>query len=566
MANYNKFNSTSSTFRDKDESKMTDDRFSKIENKISDNIEANELVAETVENKGNQISNNINETNKINLNIEKSASSSADDLKSVHSVSSTISNKISTFTAIMKEKLDIKKGNAQPSERLQQSTEKTLSDLLPLPVEDAPLTEVVKGIVKTPKPDEKPEDKFYPPEEKKRKKEDGKGKKGKNDDEILKTLKGGFNKSLSVSNRIAAFLFTISVTAVASLAAIGASLFSIILAMDVIRIHIKYWMGLLNSNFEEFDKKMGKLAPYFETIATGVSDIFGFFKSGEYAKGILRFGEMLLDVGKLIIDGIIYGMSKLLASVVRAFGFDEKADDIEAVALINYSLSTGYTPTEEELTKIGNYKAKNALDAEQINKNDALDFYNSTDADRWGSTPEYSEGSLHNKILAEEAKNDNLSKEDMSKSFGNEHLMKVEYDKISRRIEEHRDEPERIAELESQLKDLKAKSDSVKMPKTMRDNLEQEYNIVANQIYNAKNNSEEVIVEQAEDLRAQEQIQNINNMSNESNTSNVNNENNTNVVNQNNVRNTNIITNDVKTNIPRAGMQSAATMAGAMLR
>lgn len=571
MANYNdnRYNSMTSSFRDNDNNKSNNDRFKNLEDKISETTEASELVAETVENKGNQINNSIGETNKINLNIDKSTTSSADDLKSIHAVSSTISNKISTFTAILKEKLDIKKGVAQPSSKLQESTEKTLSELLPLPVEDVPLQEIVKGIVSTPEPKETPEEKFYPPDQNddqngKRKSKTTRGGKDK-DDEIIKTLKGGFNKSLSVSNRIAAFLFTISVTAVASLAAIGATLFSIILAVDVLRIHIKYWMGLLNSNFEEFDKKLGKLAPFFETVAEYLKDIYHFFKNGEYVKGIMRVGEYIFDMGKLLIEGILYGISKLVASVLRLFGMDEKADDVEAQALMRYSLNTGYTPTDEELEKIGVYKAKQISDPETLKMNQALDLYNQTEG-RIGEEPDYSDSQKRDNDLSQQFNDLKMTQKEKENALGTEHLLKVEYGKISERVEKYRDEPSRIDELETQLEALKAKSDNIKMPQSMRNELEQEYNIVSNQLYNAKNNRDEPTIEQAPDLRSQEQVQNINNANTENNTSNINNEHNTNVVNQNNVRNTNIISNDVRTNIPRAGMQSAATMAGVLLK
>lgn len=571
MANYNdnRYNSMTSSFRDNDNNKSNNDRFKNLEDKISETTEASELVAETVENKGNQINNSIGETNKINLNIDKSTTSSADDLKSIHAVSSTISNKISTFTAILKEKLDIKKGVAQPSSKLQESTEKTLSELLPLPVEDVPLQEIVKGIVSTPEPKETPEEKFYPPDQNDDKKGKGKSKTtrgGKDkDDEIIKTLKGGFNKSLSVSNRIAAFLFTISVTAVASLAAIGATLFSIILAVDVLRIHIKYWMGLLNSNFEEFDKKLGKLAPFFETVAEYLKDIYHFFKNGEYVKGIMRVGEYIFDMGKLLIEGILYGISKLVASVLRLFGMDEKADDVEAQALMRYSLNTGYTPTDEELEKIGVYKAKQISDPETLKMNQALDLYNQTEG-RIGEEPDYSDNQKRDNDLSQQFNDLKMTQKEKENALSTEHLLKVEYGKISERAEKYRDEPSRIDELETQLEALKAKSDNIKMPQSMRNELEQEYNIISNQLYNAKNNRDEPTIEQAPDLRSQEQVQNINNANTENNTSNINNEHNTNVVNQNNVRNTNIISNDVRTNIPRAGMQSIATMAGVLLK
>lgn len=571
MANYNdnRYNSMTSSFRDNDNNKSNNDRFKNLEDKISETTEASELVAETVENKGNQINSSIGETNKINLNIDKSTTSSADDLKSIHAVSSTISNKISTFTTILKEKLDIKKGVAQPSSKLQESTEKTLSELLPLPVEDVPLQEIVKGIVSTPEPKETPEEKFYPPDQNDDKKGKGKSKTtrgGKDkDDEIIKTLKGGFNKSLSVSNRIAAFLFTISVTAVASLAAIGATLFSIILAVDVLRIHIKYWMGLLNSNFEEFDKKLGKLAPFFETVAEYLKDIYHFFKNGEYVKGIMRVGEYIFDMGKLLIEGILYGISKLVASVLRLFGMDEKADDVEAQALMRYSLNTGYTPTDEELEKIGVYKAKQISDPETLKMNQALDLYNQTEG-RIGEEPDYSDNQKRDNDLSQQFNDLKMTQKEKENALSTEHLLKVEYGKISERAEKYRDEPSRIDELETQLEALKAKSDNIKMPQSMRNELEQEYNIISNQLYNAKNNRDEPTIEQAPDLRSQEQVQNINNANTENNTSNINNEHNTNVVNQNNVRNTNIISNDVRTNIPRAGMQSIATMAGVLLK
>lgn len=337
-----------------------------------DIVEATMLVADTVEAKGNQVIDAVDNSTAATELVAENTETSNDLLGQIGGNTEVsgetlieISDKLSSFADLLKKKLDI-----HPEAQQMPSTGvSVVEDAIPEQAEQPSLEDLVRKLL--PDPEVNPEEKFFPPEEEPQPAEPPEERKKRNDKEdqglelqkmILKSVKGGFKASYGVIDRIAGMLFTYTVSALANMAKWAAMLFGLVLGVDLLLIHFKHWSKMFDTQLESIDKNTGMFAPYLKNLYGSIEQLRKYWTEGKYGQFII---EILKGAGYLFVDlmaSIMFGISKLVAGVLRSMGMNDAADNVEANAAYNYAMSSGYTPTEEEQAKINKHQGKFALD------------------------------------------------------------------------------------------------------------------------------------------------------------------------------------------------------------
>lgn len=295
---------------------------------IKETTEAGELVAETIENKSNNI---VSELGKLN------------------EYSSKLNDKMKAFAGMMEQKFNLP--------RVQTSLD-AIEEVLQNPPEPAPqinpeplLPEIPQGHEDTLPAFPQRED--TPKKEPKKKKDDKDADFG----EMLTVLRGGFKQTIAVTDKILSTLFKMSLSAAAEMAKWGAILLSLVLAVDTIMVHFRYWSEQFNTKFENFIKEAGGWVEPISKILTAINDVRDFWESGDYFNAFKSAFMGIVDAVKGI--GIEIGriVSNVIASMLRAMGKDEWADAIEYAGL-QRSIAQGHQVNEREAELVSRVRAK----------------------------------------------------------------------------------------------------------------------------------------------------------------------------------------------------------------
>lgn len=183
-------------------------------------------------------------------------------------------------------------------------------------------------------------------------------------------LKKGFGKLQKTSDSIASLLFKRTITATLEAAKFAAMVFSIILALDLIRIHFSYWMEKLLAwwegfkadwfaNWQTYFSEWGKWGTILDTISTSIGRILNAVRTGDFPGLIHAIVKGLVETGQTIAESIRLAIFKGIAAVLRNFGFDNAAETVEGYGLERYSRNTNGNLTEEEQQKLAQYQAEN---------------------------------------------------------------------------------------------------------------------------------------------------------------------------------------------------------------
>lgn len=322
-----------------------------VSDSLDDMAAGIELVASTVESGTSKITSSVQDVQagvELLIDTGQETNNNLKDLSSSNSqLAGTFSSNISKLSDMLKEKFKPEKQEVIEPEISE--TEEAFSKL-PVQVEDNKLESAVKDLVI------RRDDVNNPPvpEEEKKKKEKPKDDKEKDSlSKILgslnKNVKTGFKTAYGMTNRIADMLFKYTISAALFAAKWAAIMLAVVLAMDLIMIHFKYWGKLFNEAFDDFEEKLGPLAPILRSIFATLEDVKKFWKEGDFGNLALAIVKGLVNVLENLLQGIQYGLGKLLSSLLRAMGQDSWADELEVAAIEAYNKNTGYMPNEEEL-------------------------------------------------------------------------------------------------------------------------------------------------------------------------------------------------------------------------
>lgn len=316
------------------------------------------------------------------------------------------------------------------------------------------------------------------PEHKTTKLVDANEDKGKSRDGALKSIvssgfasvKGaltkGFSKSVSVADKISSMLFKYTITAAVEAAKIGAVLFALILGIDLIRIHFEYWSGLFKKNFEEFTARLGQWSPIFDGIFTAIEAIRNAWESGDWGALALAVADGLATLFINLGATILLGIGKLSAKILRAMGFSEKGDEIEAQAIQTYQQSTDAALDKDDQQKLAEYQSKRIDEGKTASEGGFFSFLTPEERKKLHllSDDEY------NQIKAEQKDADPLKK--MSKEERIEAIKSMnETDAALRRMENHTDaldpnKPNDVKRINQSYDDIKKRLDDPNLAKT----------------------------------------------------------------------------------------------------
>lgn len=346
-----------------------------ISSKLDDVQAASELTSQSVEDKGNGIIESIGDLKNSTDNTAEGTELIAEVIekqtevtKSINEVSSAISSKLDRLATLLEQKL-------QTSTAIQNTggtSLEAIENAIPVKVVDNETSDELFKALPTPeKIDNKPDEDFFPApvQESANSTSDSKGGISfKLSDKIAmltKTVQTGFNKSISISDRIAGMLFKYTITAAIEAAKMAALILGIVIGIDLLIVHFKYWTDkftsawdLFDENFTKFSDEAKEWGKFLSDIFTSIDSIKQLWEAGDWGgltvaivKGV---GTALMNLGELIQ----LGMAKLSASILRAIGFGDTADEIEGRALEGFQETTGNKLKKEDQEKVAKYQMK----------------------------------------------------------------------------------------------------------------------------------------------------------------------------------------------------------------
>lgn len=367
---------------------MQNQMLGNIHDRLGDVQSAAELGNETTESKSNEILESLRELNKTvgdsvaagELSAESSESSIAETRK-LNDTASQISEKLSQLTNMLENKFQPTAGNGA----IDGHWTSFVSEALAIIADNVPdIKENTDGLkeaiekIKPAEPSGSSEDDILPPsppptpdpvppspnnENSNSSSDSSKKNKDKNSlsskmDELIAATKGGFKQSIGFADKISGMLFKYTVTAAIEAAKTAAMILAIVVALDVIKIHFNYWSKLFETNFTAFNEKAKEWGPLLESIINTVKDVKDAWDNNDWgglALAIVKgMGKVIGQLGELIILGI----SKAVAGLLRAFGKDDTALDIEGDALQTFQEHTGAKLSDENATTLAKYQAK----------------------------------------------------------------------------------------------------------------------------------------------------------------------------------------------------------------
>lgn len=331
-----------------------------------------ELTSEVIEDKGNQVIDALNRVDQSIIDTTAGAELTAEAsertteaVKQQTEVSNKISDKLGRLTELLNERLSAITPNL-PSISVPDTSLSVVEDAVPVDIVTPGLPELIQDLLPDPvNNNNNPTEPFFPttpdnPESDTKKRSDEERKKNDSDtlDKLLKATKSGFKASLSVTDRIAGMLFKYTVTAVVEAAKTAALLFSIVLGIDVLMKHFKYWSDKFTSDFDKFSEEAGVWGSTLASIFGTLENIQKFWEAGDWSgltvaivKGVT---EIIYNLGELIS----LGMSKVAASILSLIpGLGDAALSVEGAALEGFQERTGNSLSKEDQDTLAKYQS-----------------------------------------------------------------------------------------------------------------------------------------------------------------------------------------------------------------
>lgn len=166
-------------------------------------------------------------------------------------------------------------------------------------------------------------------------------------------IKEGFKGLQKSSDKISGFLFDITVTSALNVAKTALMIGAIILVADVIRMKFQYFGKLLETNFKTFNEKLGKFAPLMEHLLTGIDSVTKLLEGNFTAEQLAStLGRAVGSVLKDAISAMALGLSKAIAGLLRHLPFNwakGAADNVEGQGLYEYQSNTNATLSGNDL-------------------------------------------------------------------------------------------------------------------------------------------------------------------------------------------------------------------------
>lgn len=331
---------------------------------------SSELIADTVENKGNQILGSISE---LGSGIQEVAAASelaaeasektTEETRKLNDVAATISDKLSKLSQMFEQKIS---GTGTDVPASSQSNESTtlaaIKDAMPLQVEQPSLKELLEKLIPDnhplPPADPFPEEPQAEDKPSKQKKDGGDGLKL---EDLLKVTKAGFKATIGITDKIAGMLFKFSVAAAAEAAKMAGMLFAVILGIDLIKIHFKYWSDLFNKSFEEFFEKAEEWGPLIQSVVEMAGEISNMWSEKNWSGLAMAIIKGIGDITVALADLMFLGITKITAAILRAIGMDDKALTVEGYGLEKFQES-GAALDDKDQETLARYQDRNMLE------------------------------------------------------------------------------------------------------------------------------------------------------------------------------------------------------------
>ncbi|AHJ86783.1 baseplate hub subunit tail length determinator [Salmonella phage STP4-a] len=380
---------------------------------------ATELTSEAIEQKSNDIISAVNDTTAgVELTAEF-AENTSKTVRELTDVTSAISDKISKLTDMLEQKIQAVQQKFVDSSKVTDDTLKVIGDSIPEPVESN-LPAIPEKIFDKPEENNSPDADFFPTLPSKAEEVDNKkdsDKKILDTENLLKDLVGttktGFKATVSITDKISNMLFKYTVSALAESAKLAGTIFAIVLGIDLLRAHFKYWSDKFSSNFDEFSQSAGEWGSLLQSVLGSLQEIKKFWENNDWSGLAVAIVKGLADVLYNLSELMSLGISKISAAILSALGFDNAALSIKGAALEGFQARTGNELNEEDQDTLARYQTRriqegpDAFDKFSEYKTRAFDFITGRDNKNTTTTEQEREAEVKKlKSLPEEELNE----------------------------------------------------------------------------------------------------------------------------------------------------------------
>ena len=332
-----------------------------------------ELTSEVIEDKGNQVIDALNRVDQSIIDTTAGAELTAEAsertteaVKQQTEVSNKISDKLSKLTELLNERLSAITTPNLPQTTVPDTSLSVVEDAVPVDIVTPGLPELLQELIPDPvNNNNNPNDEFFPtvpenPESDSKKGADEERKKKDSDtlSNLLKATKSGFKASMSITDRIAGMLFKYTVTAVIEAAKTAALLFSIVLGIDVIMKHFKYWSDKFTSDFDKFSAEAGEWGSTLASIFGTLENIQKFREAGDWSGLTVAIVKGVTEIIYNLSELISLGMSKVAAAILSLIpGLGDAALSVEGAALEGFQERTGNSLSKEDQDTLAKYQS-----------------------------------------------------------------------------------------------------------------------------------------------------------------------------------------------------------------
>ncbi|AJD82002.1 baseplate hub tail length determinator [Yersinia phage vB_YenM_TG1] len=347
-----------------------------IDSKLSDVQAASELTSEAVETKTDQLIDTIGHLEGSVQDVQAASELAVDAigesnsyLKSIDTVSQAINAKLAQLTSMLEAKFGDQLAPLNAPNPVSGSLpepvpvilpEDFIGPMLPTVPDTDPNEEVLpEPVRRNPEPE--------PEEDKKQNSSEGDERNTLIEklDILIRTTQSGFKTAVGYSDKISNMLFKFTLTAIAQAAKTAAMILGIILAIDVIKANFNFWAEKFSTNFTEFAERAKEWGPLIESVVGMVRNISDAWNSDDPFGIIKAIAFGLSDITKQLADLLGLAVAKLTAGILRALGFNDKADALEGSYLKGYQDRTGSVMSEGHqklIAKADNQKIKDEHD------------------------------------------------------------------------------------------------------------------------------------------------------------------------------------------------------------
>lgn len=202
------------------------------------------------------------------------------------------------------------------------------------------------------------------------------------------TLKKGFKSSVSAFDKVSDFLFKNTLKQAIEIAKIAALIFSIVVAIDVIRAYwaawgsqilekIDEWVETFRQYWAEFTtwgKSFSDMTTMFDNMNANLAEIKNAWISGDFPALAGALGSALFDLQKTIAAAIARALAGVVSPLLRLLGFKDAADSVEAGALRLQQSLTDSKLSKENQRKVAEDQVKKENDGKTTTERGMTDF------------------------------------------------------------------------------------------------------------------------------------------------------------------------------------------------